>query len=145
MTTKTRTPNLPVSEDMIAQALELTAASTAASRLVLKAPDGSELAIPDALQSLLKGVLHGAAQGESIRVGRISDELTSTVAAELLSVSRPTLMKMVERGEIASFKAGTHTRFHRAEVERVNLARRRDRAAAFAELREFDDEWEVND
>lgn len=145
MTTKARRANLPVSEDMAAQAQELTAPSSTTARLVLKAPDGTERVLPEDLQSLLKQVLLGAAKGENLRIGRVADELTSTVAADTLGVSRPTLMKMVERGEIRSFKVGTHTRFHRSEVDRVRDERRQDRMAAFAELRQLDDELGLDD
>lgn len=145
MTTKARPASLPVSEDMAAQAQELTAASSTTSRLVLRSPDGTERTLPNDLQSLLKQVLLGAARGENLKIGRIADELTSTVAADTLGVSRPTLMKMVERGEIRSFKVGTHTRFHRNEVDRVREDRRLDRMAAFAELRQLDDELGLDD
>lgn len=144
MSTKTRQTSLPVSKGMAANAQALTAI-TPRAKLVLKAPDGTERVLPEDLQQLLMGVLAGTAQGDTLRIGRVSDELTSTVAAELLSISRPTLMKMVERGEINCFKVGTHTRFLRSEVERVQEKRRLRRMASFEKLRELDDEWGIED
>ena len=64
------------------------------------------------------------------------------VAADLLGVSRPTLMKLAREGEIDSFKVGTHTRFKRDEVLRVRDARAAKRRAAFDELRALDEEHE---
>ncbi len=60
---------------------------------------------------------------DKIVIGRVPEALTSTVAADLLSVSRPTLMTWVRDGGIESFKAGMHTRFRRDEALRARADR----------------------
>lgn len=43
-------------------------------------------------------------------------ELTTVEAAELLNVSRPSLIKQIEAGEIAHHMVGTHRRLRLADV-----------------------------
>lgn len=66
------------------------------------------------------------------------DELSSSTAADILGVSRPTLMKWAKEGKIPSFKVGTHTRFRRDEVLELKRLRAKKRSDAFDELREFE-------
>ena len=72
-------------------------------------------------------------------------EMTSTTAADALGVSRPTLMKLVNDGLLPSRKVGAHHRFTHADVTALAEARRADRLAAFAQLRELDDALEDHD
>ena len=81
---------------------------------------------------MLLATLTSVAENGEATIGRLPDELTSTVAADILSVSRPTLMKWVRQGRIDSFKVGTHTRFKREDVLRLQAERMEERRAAFA-------------
>lgn len=109
--------------------------------LVLRFPDGTERELPTKLETLLGDAVRALIQQGSVSMGQLPEELTSTVAADLLSVSRPTLMKWVRDGEIDSYRVGSHTRFRREVV----LAKKAEIAArqrtAFNELRAFDDEF----
>jgi len=111
---------------------------TKSSTLILRAADGEETALPAELQEILLRTLHSIASDGEVTIGRMPDHLTSTVAADVLGVSRPTLMKWARIGEIDSFKVGSHTRFRRDEVLRVRALRARERAVAHEALREFD-------
>lgn len=112
------------------------------SKLVLHTADGDEVTLPGDLQRVLLGALSSIANEGGVTIGRVPNELTSTVAADLLGVSRPTLMKLARDGEIASFKVGTHTRFQRDEVLRVRALRAQKRNTAFDDLRAFDEAHE---
>ena len=68
------------------------------------------------------------------------DELTSTVAADILGVSRPTLLRWTREGLIESFKVGSHTRFRRSDVLRLREQRETERREAFEKLRALDAE-----
>ena len=107
------------------------------ARLVLD--DGQEIDLSPHLVDAFRFVLNGLTQGD-LSIRSVPEELTSTSAADLLGVSRPTLMKMVADGEIESHKVGTHHRFAYRAV--ALLARRRQLAQqdAFAALRAFDEE-----
>lgn len=110
--------------------------------LILRAADGEEVTLPANLQKMLLNTLASIADTGEVSIGRTPENLTSTVAADLLGVSRPTLMKWAREGEIDSFKVRTHTRFKRDEVLRVRTLRAQQRSAAFDDLRAFDAEHE---
>ncbi|AZI58879.1 helix-turn-helix domain-containing protein [Nakamurella antarctica] len=96
--------------------------------------------IPRELSAIIAQVLTVIARGGTVTVGSMPDELTTSTAAEQLGVSRPTLMKMIDRGEIEARKVGSHTRLRSADVmlfRKDRLARRR---AAFEALRAMEDE-----
>ncbi|MFJ3312229.1 helix-turn-helix domain-containing protein [Micrococcus endophyticus] len=110
--------------------------------LVLRDADGAEIELPARIQRMLLAALASVAENGQASIGRLPKELTSTVAAEILSVSRPTLMKWVREGRISGFKVGTHTRFKREDVLALQEERKKERRAAFAALREDDAEWD---
>lgn len=83
---------------------------------------------------LLQALKSVASSGE-VTIGRIPEDLTSTTAADILGVSRPTLMKWVREGEIDAFKVRSHTRFKRDEVFRLKNKRAEERRKAFQDLR----------
>jgi len=49
---------------------------------------------------------------------KTEDVLTSREACELLRISRPTLRKLINKGEISAFKIGNNWRIMRTELER---------------------------
>lgn len=108
-------------------------------RLVLD--DGQEISLPTDLVGFLGNVLSGLSRG-GVSVTLLPEELTTTVAAELLGVSRPTLMKWVRAGEIPSHPVGSHTRLKLADVLAHGKALHTKRAVAFDALRAWEEEFE---
>lgn len=92
------------------------------------------------IQRLISQVLTSVAQRGEVSISRVPEELTSTVAAELLGVSRPTLMKWAREGRVATHKRGTHTRFKREDVLQLKRQRAEERVKAFQEWRAFEEE-----
>lgn len=107
--------------------------------LALVTDDATVGLTPD-LSALLLQVLKGLARGP-VSVTALPDELTTTVAAELIGVSRPTLMKLVRDGTLPSRQAGTHTRLQTGDVLALRKTRARERREAFAALLEFDEQF----
>lgn len=96
--------------------------------------------LPESLSRFLINVIEHAAQGDTLSFASRPEELTSTAAADLIGVSRPTLMKMAREGRIDSVKVGSHTRFKTEAVSRFLQERSAERAAAFKEIRQLDEE-----
>ncbi len=122
--------------------------STQSSRgmaLVLKKHDGTEIALPEKVAGILMSTLAALSEGEPTSILRVPDELTSTAAAEILGVSRPTLMKWADQKKISTFDVGTHRRFLRKEVLELKEKRREDRLRAFEELRVLDKKLGIED
>lgn len=81
-------------------------------RLRIQADNEPEetVSVPLAAFRLLANILTEMASGNSISVIPIHAELTTQQAAELLNVSRPYFIDLLEKGHIPHRKVGTHRR-----------------------------------
>lgn len=96
--------------------------------------DDREIQLSRELGTFVTRVLERAGQN-AVSVVTLPAELTTTTAAELLEMSRPTLKKLVNSDRISSKKVGSHTRLITADVLASRSARDEKRDAAFVTLR----------
>lgn len=89
---------------------------TVGSRAQLVSPDGETIDIPPALFELLAAVAEELGQGHGVSVLPLHRQLTTTEAAQLLNVSRPHVISLLERGDLPFEKVGTHRRVRLADV-----------------------------
>ncbi len=82
----------------------------------LVSADGTDLEIPPSVFETLRFVAEAMARGDTITLVPHGQELTSQQAADLLLVSRPHLIKLLDRGEIACHRVGTHRRVRIEDV-----------------------------
>lgn len=101
------------------------------------------------LVAALKATLSIISQGGHAQVIAAPKDLTTTVAARRIGVSRPTLMKLIREGQIPAHQVGTHWRVRTADVDayRAQLlaAKTAEQKAAFEELMKLDEELGVLD
>lgn len=93
-----------------------------------------EVPLPRRFTTLMLEILTEVAQGHSVSIGTVEDELTSSEAAELLNVSRPHLVKLMEEGKIPFHKVGTHRRVYRKNVLKYKACQQEDAEKAMQNL-----------
>ncbi|MFD0203832.1 MULTISPECIES: helix-turn-helix domain-containing protein [Saccharothrix] len=123
-----------------AQALMTQLAPHGARFTAVTDGQGEAVPVPDELSAIIAQVVHAVAQGHVVTVSAMPEELTTTAAAQLLGISRPTLMRKINAGVIPSHKVGSHTRLRTADVLQERHARRQRQLAAFTELRALEDD-----
>ncbi|WP_314660239.1 helix-turn-helix domain-containing protein [Rothia dentocariosa] len=98
----------------------------------------------DALNQVISRVLHALAQGQSIDIQPVPRDLTTTVAAQRIGISRPTLMKAIRSGELPAHKVGSHFRIRPEDADtfRKNLLAQKvaENKRALQELWAFEEE-----
>lgn len=110
--------------------------STALARLLQSHPDedrtqghmdGEDLMLPRQAIDLLRTMLAEMAQGNGITVLPVRAQLTTQEAANLLNLSRPFLVKLLENNVLPFTKVGSHRRIALADL--LEYKRKRDEAA----------------
>ena len=102
-------------------------------------PDGIEAEIPASAFAALQAAVRDMAQGLTITLIPHDKELTTREAADILNLSRPFLVKLLDRGDIPYHRVGTHRRLNVEDVlayRELRAARRRERLRELTGLSE---------
>ncbi len=78
----------------------------------IEADNGTVIILPTVFQEMLLEACHHWAEGQKVVLVPNDQEVTTQQAADMLNVSRPYLISLLEEGEIRFKKVGTHRRIH---------------------------------
>jgi excisionase family DNA binding protein len=110
-------------------------------RLISNGTEGEIVTIPTAALSLLVEILIQMADGNTVSIIPVKKELTTQEAADILQVSRPYLVQLLESGEIPYRKVGTRRRVLTQDVinykNRIDAARSQNLADLSAQAQEL--------
>jgi excisionase family DNA binding protein len=81
-------------------------------RATLVGDDGTRLRLPIPAMRILEQALRNIALGQSVALVPQNRQLTTQRAADLLGVSRPHLVKLLESGQLPHHKTGSHRRVY---------------------------------
>ena len=93
-----------------------------------------QVELPTSALQLLMEILSELADGNAVKVVPVHAELTTQEAADMLNVSRPHLVKLLEEGVLPFHKTGRHRRVRFADLMRYRDARQKESESAMAEL-----------
>jgi excisionase family DNA binding protein len=136
--------------DTLSHNTELTrlarASATELSQLLRQRPesdrahiklDGADLVLPRQSLVLLRDLLTEMAQGNAVTILPTHAEVTTQEAANILNVSRPHLVKLLEDGAIRFSRVGTHRRIR---LQDLLAYKRQQEEATEAALQELADQ-----
>lgn len=90
--------------------------------------------IPASAFKFLSNILDLMAQGKAVSIIPSDTEVTTQQAADMLNVSRPHVVKLLEEGELPFHKVGTHRRIMLQDLEGYRERMEKEREEALTEL-----------
>jgi excisionase family DNA binding protein len=99
------------------------------NQATLRSASGEEVLIPDPLFDVLRRVAASLASGRGVTVVSRETRLTTQEAADFLGISRPTLIKLVEGGQIPFEVVGRHRKVLLRDLEEFQENSRSERRA----------------
>jgi excisionase family DNA binding protein len=100
----------------------------------------TEITLTPALSNLLMELLRHIGRGDAVTLVPVSQMLTTQQAADILNVSRPFLVTLLERGDIPHTLVGRHRRIKADDLFAYKRGRDEKRSKALSELAEMDAE-----
>jgi excisionase family DNA binding protein len=107
---------------------------------VTRGGDEEKLQLPSAALEMLVTIIEELAEGHAVTVAPLEREVSTQVAADILNVSRPFLIKQLEGGQLPFRKVGSHRRIRLADVLRYRARLEAEAERAYSELVELSQE-----
>ncbi|MGC2781418.1 MAG: excisionase family DNA-binding protein [Bradyrhizobium sp.] len=99
-----------------------------------------EITLGPALSALLMELLRHIGKGDAVTLVPVHEMLTTQQAADVLNVSRPFLISLLDKGQIPYDTVGRHRRIKAEDLFAYKKARDEKRSKALSDLAELDGE-----
>ena len=107
---------------------------------LLDGPGEGTIKLPASAVQMLVRILEEMARGNAVTLIPVHAELTTQEAADMLNISRPSLIQILDEGKIEYRKVGTHRRVRFEALMAYKRQADADRRAVLAELAAYDQE-----
>ncbi len=94
----------------------------------------THIKVPSSAFRFLNTIVQLMAEGKAITIIPSDTEVSTQQAAELLNVSRPHVVKLLEKGEIPYHKVGTHRRIRLKDLEQYREKITKERRKHLSDL-----------
>ncbi|CAM8665840.1 helix-turn-helix domain-containing protein [Sphingobium chlorophenolicum] len=101
----------------------------------------AEVTLTPALSSLLMELLRHVGRGDAVTLVPVSQMLTTQQAADILNVSRPFLISLLDKEAIKHTLVGRHRRIKAEDLFAYKRSRDEKRSEALSNLAELDGEY----
>ena len=102
--------------------------------LRLVGEQGEEMPLSESVVTVLRQLVHYLAHDKAVVVVPVNKALTTQEAADILNISRPYLIKLLEKGVLSYIKVGTHRRVQFGDIMAYKQLRDAERTHALDEL-----------
>lgn len=100
----------------------------------------ADIVLPPAMSDTLLNLLRMISMGEAVTLVSVGEMLTTQRAADLLNISRPHLVKLLDAGELPHHKVGRHHRIRAEDLFAYREKRGQERRTALKELAELNED-----
>jgi excisionase family DNA binding protein len=114
-------------------------------RLLAVDDPGRTFEVPEVAARLFRDMVHHLARGRAVALHSLGEMLTTQEAADVLNVSRPYVVKLLERGEIPFETVGPRRRIRREDLLTFKRGRDQEHRRGLQRLVEISEELGLYD
>ncbi len=107
--------------------------------------EGQEIQLPPIIAQVLNEIINILSNNGSLTLIPMDKELTTQQAADILNVSRPYIVKLLQNNEIPYRKVGTHRKILMKDLIEYKIKSSANRKAKLSELVNLTQELELYD
>ena len=107
--------------------------------------EGEMVELPKAVSQVLRQIISHMEHNRMVFITPMGPILTTQEAADILGVSRPYLIKLLEERQIPFSSVGTHRRIHINDVLQYKVRRQKEREEGLREIAQISQELGLYD
>lgn len=133
-------PSVTITEELRAEAARVLeqVGDEKFANVTITTETGRRVDVSPGLSEILDALVHRMEQGGRVMVESMPELLTTTNAAAVLGISRPTLVKLIDDGALPAVMRGTHRRVRWSDLMAFREAREEERSVAITDLLDSD-------